>query len=73
MKSNIERKIERLLINKYKNLIQEICTKLTRDNYSIAVEIASIPDQIRGFGYIKKKNIEIAKNCENRLMSMFNG
>ena len=68
-----ERKIERLLINKYKNLIQEICTKLTTDNYSIAVEIASVPDQIRGFGYIKKKNIEIAKNCENRLMSMFNG
>lgn len=68
-----ERKIERLLINKYKNLIQEICPKLTTDNYSIAVEIASVPDQIRGFGYIKKKNIEIAKNCENRLMSMFNG
>ena len=68
-----ERKIERLLINKYKNLIQEICPKLTIDNYSLAVEIASIPDQIRGFGYIKKKNIEIAKNCENKLMSMFNG
>jgi len=68
-----ERKIERLLINKYKNLIQEICPKLTIDNYSLAVEIASTPDQIRGFGYIKKKNIEIAKNCENKLMSMFNG
>jgi len=68
-----ERKIEKLLINKYKNLIQEICPKLTIDNYSLAVEIASIPDQIRGFGYIKKKNIEIAKNCENKLMSMFNG
>ena len=68
-----ERKIERLLINNYKNLIQEICPKLTIDNYSLAVEIASIPDQIRGFGYIKKKNIEIAKNCENKLMSMFNG
>ena len=62
-----------MLINKYKNLIQEICPKLTIDNYSLAVEIASIPDQIRGFGYIKKKNIEIAKNCENKLMSMFNG
>ena len=56
-----ERKVEKLLINKYKKLIHEICPKLTIDNYSLAVEIASIPDQIRGFGYIKKKNIEIAK------------
>ena len=24
-----------------------------KDNYKLAVEIASIPDQIRGFGYIK--------------------
>ena len=36
-------------------------------------EIASIPDQIRGFGYIKNRNIEIAKSCEDRLMSAFNG
>ena len=62
-----------MLIDNYKYRILEICSKLTIDNYSLAVEIASTPDQIRGFGYIKKKNIEIAKNCENKLMSMFNG
>ena len=62
-----------MLINKYKNLIQEICPKLTIDNYSLAVEIASTPDQIRGFGYIKEKNIEIAKRCEDKLMTAFNG
>ena len=56
-----ERKIERLLINNYKERILEICSKLTIENYALAVEIASIPDQIRGFGYIKEKNIEIAK------------
>ena len=68
-----ERKIERLLINDYKDRILEICSKLTKDNYTLAVEIASTPDQIRGFGYIKNKNIEIAKSCEDRLMSAFNG
>lgn len=68
-----ERKIERLLINDYINRIVEICSKLTIDNYKLAVEIASIPDQIRGFGYIKSKNIEIAKSCEDKLMSAFNG
>ena len=68
-----ERKKERLLINDYKDRILEICSKLTKDNYTLAVEIASIPDQIRGFGYIKNKNIEIAKSCEDKLMSAFNG
>ena len=68
-----ERKIERLLIKNYNEKILELCSKLNLDNYEIATEIASIPDQIRGFGYIKKKNIEIAKNCEDKLMSIFNG
>ena len=68
-----ERKIERLLINNYKDRILEICSKLTIENYALAVEIASTPDQIRGFGYIKEKNIEIAKRCEDKLMSAFNG
>ena len=68
-----ERKIERILIKNYEQRILEICSKLTIDNNALAVEIASIPDQIRGFGYIKKKNIEIAKSCEVKLMSSFNG
>ena len=68
-----ERKIERLLINNYKDRILEICSKLTIENYALAVEIASTPDQIRGFGYIKEKNIEIAKRCEDKLMTAFNG
>ena len=68
-----ERKTERLLIKNYNKKILELCSKLNLDNYEMATEIASIPDQIRGFGYIKKKNIEIAKNCEDKLMSIFNG
>ena len=68
-----ERKTERLLIKNYKTRILEICSKLTKDNYKLALEIASVPDQIRGFGHIKKKNIEIAKCCEAKLMSSFNG
>ena len=50
-----------------------ISSKLNKNNYDVAVEIASNYDQIRGFGYIKKKNIEIAKSCEDKLMSAFNG
>jgi len=67
-----ERKIERQLINDYKNLVMEIAPKLQKNNYNIAVDLASTPDQIRGFGYIKEKNIMIAKNCQNKLLASFN-
>ena len=50
-----------------------ICHNLTLKNYDIAIEIASNYEQIKGFGHIKKKNIEIAKSCEDKLMSAFNG
>ena len=49
-----------------------IASKLSFNNYEIAVDIASIPDQIKGFGHVKLNNIKIAKNSEHSLMSTFN-
>ena len=67
-----ERKNERKLIVDYKNCILEIGKKLSIDNYSIAVDIASTPDQIRGFGHIKEKNRRIAEECRSNLITSFN-
>jgi indolepyruvate ferredoxin oxidoreductase len=35
------------------------------------VEIASLPDQIRGFGHIKMRNIEQAKTREAELLALW--
>ena len=67
-----ERKIEKKLIKDYYNLINSIIPKMNINNYKIAVELASNYQQIKGFGHIKKKNIEIVNNCENKLMASFN-
>jgi len=67
-----ERKNERKLVKDYKNIILEIGKKLTLSNYNIAVDIASFPDQIRGFGHVKEKNIKVAKKYRNNLMNAFN-
>ena len=67
-----ERKNERKLVQDYKNIILEIGKKLNVNNYNIAVDIASFPDQIRGFGHVKEKNIKIAEECRNNLMNAFN-
>jgi indolepyruvate ferredoxin oxidoreductase len=66
-----ERKKERELIRDYKDTITDIGTKINKSNYETAVKIASIPDQIRGFGHVKEKNIKEAINYRTDLLNSF--
>ncbi|NKD54202.1 MULTISPECIES: indolepyruvate ferredoxin oxidoreductase family protein [unclassified Haematospirillum] len=56
-----ERRTERSLISEYRHHIREVCTSLHPDALHLAVKIASVPEQIRGFGHIKEKSIEKAR------------
>jgi indolepyruvate ferredoxin oxidoreductase len=51
-----ERKLERALIADYERDIEELLAGLTPDNHATAIEIASLPEHIRGYGHIKAKN-----------------
>ena len=64
-------KKERELIRDYKQIITDIGTKINKSNYETAVKIASIPDQIRGFGHVKEKNIKEAINYRTDLLNSF--
>jgi len=55
------RKQERALIGWYKNLIEQVQANLTPDNLAQALEIAALPDLIRGYEQIKEGNIATAK------------
>jgi indolepyruvate ferredoxin oxidoreductase len=66
-----ERKTERRMIEEYATLLDEIAGSLTQENYKLAVQLARIPEQIRGFGHVKDKNIKRAKENEARLLSAF--
>jgi indolepyruvate ferredoxin oxidoreductase len=44
---------------------------LTPDNHALAVEIARLPEQIRGFGHIKERNLAKAKEREASLLAAF--
>ncbi|MFC3051879.1 indolepyruvate ferredoxin oxidoreductase family protein [Kordiimonas pumila] len=48
-----ERKQERQLIRDYQAMITNILVSLTPENLASAVEIASLPNDIRGFGHVK--------------------
>ena len=51
-----ERRMERRLIEEYFETIEELIAGLRPENHALAVEIASVPDRIRGFGHVKQRN-----------------
>jgi indolepyruvate ferredoxin oxidoreductase len=67
-----ERKAERALIQQYRETVSALLPRLTADHLSKAVAIASIPEDIRGFGHIKEKNLKAAKEREAALLKEFN-
>ncbi|MFM7459703.1 MAG: indolepyruvate ferredoxin oxidoreductase family protein, partial [Burkholderiales bacterium] len=48
-----ERKSERQLIADYEALVDELVRDVTAANYETAVDLASVPEHIRGFGHVK--------------------
>jgi indolepyruvate ferredoxin oxidoreductase len=66
-----ERRLERQLLADYEALVDEIGAGLTADNHSIAVALAAIPDKIRGFGHVRLRHIESAKQQEKALLAQF--
>ena len=68
-----ERKVEKQLIEDYENCIKEMLSKLNDENFEIALEIAILPEDIRGFGHVKSKNIERTKIKEKLLLEKYYG
>jgi len=52
-----EREMERALIGEYVASLDEVLAKLNVDNHSLALEIANLPDTIKGFGHVKARNV----------------
>ena len=52
-----ERQTERALIQEYKDAIDELLVSLNSKNHALAVKMANLPDQIKGFGHVKERNL----------------
>jgi indolepyruvate ferredoxin oxidoreductase len=66
-----ERKTERRLIVQYEAVVAEMLERLDRENLNLAVEIASVPEHIRGFGHVKRRYLGEAKKKEAALIAAF--
>jgi indolepyruvate ferredoxin oxidoreductase len=66
-----ERKTERALIGDYRRCVEELLGKLARDNHALAVQVARIPEDIRGYGHVKERHLHAARAKWNALMARF--
>jgi len=64
-----ERKTERALIGEYRACIDELLTKLSSENLALAVEIAAVPEDIRGYGHVKDRHLSAARAKWSALMA----
>ena len=62
--------MERKLIADYEATVQVLLDGLEDDRLSLAVEIASIPEHIRGFGHVKEAHFAQAKAREARYAAL---
>jgi len=66
-----ERRTERALIREYEDTVARLLARLDSQNEALALEIAAIPDEIRGFGHIKARNLAPARKKWQDLLARY--
>ncbi len=63
-----ERRSERALIGQYRASVEQLTAALSPANHALAVEIASVPEQIKGYGHVKERNLAAAQQRWSQLL-----
>src|SRR5207245_8637075 len=66
-----ERRLERRLVADYEARVGELANGLTPERHAVAVAIANVPAQIRGYGHVKLASLAIARAREAELLNRF--
>jgi indolepyruvate ferredoxin oxidoreductase len=66
-----ERRGERGLIDDYERTLASVLTDLRPDTLDLAIQLASLPEQIRGFGHVKAESMSRAETRHSELMNEF--
>jgi indolepyruvate ferredoxin oxidoreductase len=56
-----ERQTERALIDEYRASMEEVLVSLNEHNHGLALQLARIPEQIKGFGHVKERHLAAAR------------
>ncbi|MEO7940276.1 MAG: DUF6537 domain-containing protein, partial [Burkholderiaceae bacterium] len=66
-----ERRTERALIGEYRASLDEVMGGLAADKHALAVEIARLPEKIKGYGHVKERNLVAARQLWQDLMQQW--
>ena len=65
------RRLERRMIGEYEATLDTLLDGLSPDTYELAIEIAGLPETIRGFADVKEQTLEDARAKQAELLASF--
>ncbi|MDM4766484.1 indolepyruvate ferredoxin oxidoreductase family protein [Pelomonas sp. SE-A7] len=68
-----ERRMERQLISDYEALVADLLAHLSADKLDLAVQLARLPEKIRGYGHVKLANVVTVRAQWKDLLDRFHG
>ena len=63
--------MERELIVQYRQLVLDLLPRLTATNLATAIELAQLPEQVRGYGHVKQKAVHAMRTRQQQLLAVF--
>jgi indolepyruvate ferredoxin oxidoreductase len=64
-----ERRLDQALLAEYEATLAEVLAALTPENLAVAVELAALPERIRGFGPVRRRAAEAVRGERERLLA----
>jgi indolepyruvate ferredoxin oxidoreductase len=66
------RRVERALIGEYRQYLETALVRLTPVTHDVAVALAELPDEIRGYEHVKMENVARFRDKAKQLMAQIN-
>ncbi len=66
-----DRRLERRLIAEYETMLAQILDGLSADKLDTAIELAQLPDEIRGYAHVKDQSLVDVSTRKNELLTAF--
>ncbi len=67
-----ERRTERALIAEYRATVDTLLAGLSPDNHALAVEIAVLPEMVKGYGHVKERHLQAFRLQHQGKMAQWN-